>query len=494
MRWVLQTLWVIVVVVVPALGVWVASSLAAYRNGPVWLALACGLLLFPVLPVAWEVRARRRLARAKREPSKMFSTWDRVVLRTLAVNLLFMGALVAAFPTAAFAALSTRGDWFLKDRHDEGAQTARRTLFAAAGGLEWLYRAAHKNPYDDMLERRADQQPSPEPAPVVMASAEPDAPSATPAPTRRGPAPVPTPEPPAEARFSADGVPEWPLPARLHPAVAEMPASVETSVASVGRYLAGQEKNPWLRVKALHDYVADRVAYDVESYRSGRFPPQDAQAVFRTRRSVCAGYANLLAALGEAAGEDIVVVGGDARNDGSDVTGEGHAWNAARIGGRWVLLDATWDAGNVEGDRFEKEYGTEYLFPPPPVQGVTHFPEEPQWQLRSPPLSRGEFFRQPMLKAGFFAEGLELLAPDRSQVTVDGPLLLSVHNPRQRWLMAHFDDGQGGGGGKCAVEGGEPAAVRCEFPSQGTYRVRLFVGRQQYGTYHGVGEIEAHSN
>lgn len=71
----------------------------------------------------------------------------------------------------------------------------------------------------------------------------------------------------------------------------------------------------------------------------------------------------------------IVVVGGDARNDGGDVTGEGHAWNAARIGGHWVLLDATWDAGNVKGDRFEKDYGTEYLFAPPQVQGVTHFPD-----------------------------------------------------------------------------------------------------------------------
>jgi len=358
-----------------------------------------------------------------------------------------------------------------------------------------VYRAVHKSPYDDMLRRRAEDEPSPEPAPVAIASAEPEPPSDAPAPTGRGrtPAPVPTPEPPAEVRFSADGVPEWPLPERLHPAVAELPASVETSVAGVGRYLAGREANPWLRVKALHDYVADRVAYDVEAYRSGRFPPQDAETVFRTRRSVCAGYANLLAALGEAAGENIVVVGGDARNDGGDVTGEGHAWNAARIGGRWALLDATWDAGSVKGDRFEKDYGTEYLFAPPPVQGVTHFPDEPQWQLRAPPLSRGEFFRQPMMKAGFYAEGLELLAPDRSQVTVDGPLLLSLRNPRQRWLMAHYDAGQGGGSGECTASGRESFAVRCEFPGQGTYRVRLFVGRQQYGTYAGVGEIEAHS-
>ncbi|HET8648101.1 MAG TPA: transglutaminase domain-containing protein [Vicinamibacteria bacterium] len=481
MRWALETLWVLVVVLVPALGVWLASSLALYRNGPVWLALGCGLLLFPVLPVAWEVRARRRRAQAGRLPSRTFTTWDRVVLRTLAVNVAFMAALLAGFPGAAFAALSTRGDWFLQGRQDAGAQKARRTLFAIAGGLEWLHGAARPNPYDDALERRGQEPPpSPQPAPVAMASA-------TPAP------PVAGEEPPAEeevARFSPEGVPQWPLPPRLHPAVAELPASAETGIAEVARYLAARESDPWLRVKALHDYVADRVAYDVASYRSGRFPPQDAQTVFRTRLSVCAGYANLLAALGEAAGETIVVVGGDARGDEAGLTGEGHAWNAARIGGRWALLDATWDAGSVDGDRFAKEYGTEYLFPPPEVQGVTHFPEEPEWQLRTPPLSRGEFFRQPMMKAGFFAEGLALLAPDRSQVTVQGPLEVSVANPRRRWLLARYQGPEGQG--QCAVSPGDPVSVRCAPPAPGSYRVRLFVGRQRYGQYEGVGQIEAH--
>jgi hypothetical protein len=500
-RWVLETLWVLVVVLVPALGVWMSSSLAAYRNGPVWLAVVCGLLLFPVLPVAWELRARRRRARDKREPSNTFTTWDRVVLRTLAVNAAFMAALLACFPAAAFAALSTRGDWFLKGRGDEGAEQARRTLFAIAGGLEWLYRGVRRNPYDDLLERRAQGQPSPEPAPVAIATAEPEPAPPSPEPPGRGRA-VPSPQPPPEPRFSADGVPEWPLPARLHAAVVELPPSAESSIADVGRYLAGRESNPWLRVKALHDYVADRVAYDVESYRSGKFPPQDAQTVFRTRRSVCAGYANLLAALGEAAGQEIVVIGGDARSDGADLTGEGHAWNAARIGARWALVDATWDAGNVKGDRFEKEYGTDYLFAPPEVQGVTHFPDEERWQLRPTPLSRGEFFRQPMMKAGFFAEGLELVSPDRSQVSVDGALEIALRNPRQRWLMADFEAQPGGGPvpvspddrgrGDCAVDGGR-TAVSCRFPAPGSYRVRLFAGARQYGHYTGVGELEAHS-
>ena len=38
----LELLWIVVVVLAPALGVWTASSLAAYLNGPVWL--TCTLL------------------------------------------------------------------------------------------------------------------------------------------------------------------------------------------------------------------------------------------------------------------------------------------------------------------------------------------------------------------------------------------------------------------------------------------------------------------
>jgi hypothetical protein len=98
-----------------------------------------------------------------------------------------------------------------------------------------------------------------------------------------------------------------------------------------------------------------------------------------------------------------------------------------------------------------------------------------------------------MMKAGFFAEGLSLVSPDRSQVSVDGQLDVALRNPRQRWLMAHFEDGQGGSKGDCDVTGGESAAVRCRFPVPGRYRVRLYVGRQQYGQYTGVGELEAHS-
>ena len=63
---------------------------------------------------------------------------------------------------------------------------------------------------------------------------------------------------------------------KMHPAVRALPASAETSPEAVGRYLAAHENDPWRLARAVHDYVADRVEYDVASYRAGVYPPQDA--------------------------------------------------------------------------------------------------------------------------------------------------------------------------------------------------------------------------
>lgn len=480
MKPVLKIVGIAAVVVVPALGVWLGSSLAAYLNGPVWLASLSGLLLFPVLPLLWEGYAARRRAKKGHLGPRFFTTWDRIVFRTIAINLLFLCALLMTFPTAAFAALSTRGDWFLEGRAGEHVETARAALFKAARGLEWLYDAKRENPYEELLDKKADAEPSPEPAPV-----------ATPAPAEEER--VPEEEVPREPRFSADGIPVWPLPAELHPLIGSVPAEAEQSVAGVARYIAYNESQPWLRIKALHDYVADRVAYDVEAYQRREYPPQDAESVFRSRRSVCAGYANLLAALGQAAGEDVVVIGGDARVRGSDVTGEGHAWNAARIDGGWVLIDATWDAGYLSEGRFVKQYGTEYLFTPPQVQGVTHFPEDARWQLRQPHLDRGEFFRQPMMRARFYAEGLELLAPDRPQVSANDRLEVAIRNPRKRYFLGRSEGRDGGSPRDCEVQNGRAAAIRCRFSEEGTYRVVILSGPSRHGTFWGVGEIEVQS-
>ena len=61
-----RLVWWALVIATPVLGVWIGSSLAAYMNGPRWLVILAGALLFPVLPLTWEwIAWSRKTARAK---------------------------------------------------------------------------------------------------------------------------------------------------------------------------------------------------------------------------------------------------------------------------------------------------------------------------------------------------------------------------------------------------------------------------------------------
>ena len=484
-------------VAIPLLAVWLASSLAAYRNGPVWLAILCGLLVL-LIPLLWDGLSRWRTSRGRAlrarvlrsealRPKDGLTFADRFIVRTVVVSLLFLGVLIVRSPQTAFAALSTRGDWFLDGREGPAVDRARAVLFTAADRLQWLYNALNDNPYEDLIDPKNEAAPPPVPEdsqPAPLQERTPEPPPTNTDPTAKDPPPTP--------QLAPDGRPLWPLPTTLHPLVVDMPATVETSLEDVARYIAANEPDRWQRIKALHDYVADRVAYDTVAYFSRDMPPQDANTVFRTHKGVCAGYAQLLAAMGVAAGEEIVVVVGDARTESSDLTGEGHAWNAAQIDGAWYLIDPTWDSGHLEGQEFVKAYTTSNLFTPPTVFSITHFPDETRWQLHDPPIARGDFFRQPVMRPEFFASGLELISPRRSQVDVDGAFDVQLRRPEGRYILGRYKSDAGSDEGRCTVTHAATTTVHCPLPGPGTYHVDLFGSPVEFGTYNLIGQFEVH--
>ena len=289
---------------------------------------------------------------------------------------------------------------------------------------------------------------------------------------------------------------KWPWKnATLHPLIANMPASAETSIKSVAQYIAEREKDPVLRIKALHDYVADRIAYDHVAYYTHTYPDQSSRTVFKTRKGVCAGYANLLCALASAIGEKIVVVVGDSRDSAAGdklAGGGGHAWNAACINGKWYPLDATWDAGNTSRERgFEKAYRTEYLLTPPEVMIQSHFPESEKWQLLDHPLSIGEFLRQPMLDPSFLASHLTLIRPTRAVNETDSNAVVIVKNPDQKWLMVGLEQDGREIGTVSDPNNEKYAKLERQLPGKGRYRLKMYANREdKYGPYQYVGSLD----
>jgi transglutaminase-like putative cysteine protease len=473
----------------PVLGVWLASSLAAFSNRSILLSVIAGVFLFPVLPLVWELWSsykRRKLGKS----GEQTLTWgDRLTIRTLVINLVAIAGLLIWQPSNSFIALSTRGDWMLGGMKGDAVEVTRQSLFKIAGGLEWLYNAFNKNPYEKYDDGSNKIKPEPQTDRVARNPFENLPSPSTSKPKLDTSKPQPTANKPQTTIQAAKNAWAWDGQG-LHPAIASMPANVETSIESVAQYIVSKETDPVLRVKALHDYVADRVAYDAESYFAGVYPPQDAETVFRTRKSVCAGYAKLLEALGKAAGVEIVYVTGKSRSQVSELSGQGHAWNGVKVNGQWYLIDPTWDSGYVSREKgFTKNYRTEYLMPPPEVIGITHFPKDPAWQLRSNPINQGEFLRQPMMRPKFFADGLSLISPQRSQVDTNSDAVISLANPQKRWILASYNPKGSSGSQNC----GQPIQdkqVSCPLPSSGNYEVSLFTSTENRGKFDYVGKLE----
>lgn len=151
-----------------------------------------------------------------------------------------------------------------------------------------------------------------------------------------------------------------------------MPASAEVSIDAVGAYLRTSAPDPAARLEALHDWMADRIAYDPYAVKNPTPPEdEDPQQVFDRRKGVCEGYARLFVAIGRAAGLDVAYVLGVAR------LGEGtvalHAWNEARTGGRVEPIDVTWDAGWVDdAGVYRKAFSRRYFLAPADAFGRDH--------------------------------------------------------------------------------------------------------------------------
>lgn len=107
-------------------------------------------------------------------------------------------------------------------------------------------------------------------------------------------------------------------------------AEVDRQVGEVLERLVTPAMNDHQRVKAIHDWIVLRLAYDVGLDR------YTAYEALRTGKAVCQGYALLAYKMLNAAGLPARIVEG--------TTAEGdHAWNLVQVEGRWYHLDVTWD-------------------------------------------------------------------------------------------------------------------------------------------------------
>lgn len=114
------------------------------------------------------------------------------------------------------------------------------------------------------------------------------------------------------------------------------------------------------KAKAIYDYVAKNVSYDVEKYENDDFNWDDsALKTLESKTGVCQDYAYLAIAMLRASDIEARFVEGRA---GGIFPGR-HAWVEANLDGEWVTLDPTWGSGYLKDDKFVPAFNEDYFDP-----------------------------------------------------------------------------------------------------------------------------------
>lgn len=166
---------------------------------------------------------------------------------------------------------------------------------------------------------------------------------------------------------------------------------------------------------AIYEWVARHIRYDFKAFLKGRFPSSDPLRVIRRRKAICGGYSALINELCRHAGLQSVPVigyskGADYRENQRFLRSD-HVWNAMKVNGRWVLLDATWGSGFAlprkqicrkllyqlfhldyrPKFRWKKKYQKEWWDVHPERMVMDHLPANPIWQLQDVALAEKNF-------------------------------------------------------------------------------------------------------
>ncbi|MBC8315789.1 MAG: hypothetical protein H8E51_09825 [Bacteroidetes bacterium] len=176
--------------------------------------------------------------------------------------------------------------------------------------------------------------------------------------------------------------------------VRSIPSRVTRSPGMFASYLETTFAIDEERVKALYIWLAKEINYDVKRTDSPiRFESMGELVDFtlRSKHGVCQGYAEVFKNICERMGIKAFTIHGYTKADDKIKTDQGHAWNAAKISGRWYLFDPTWGSGYVNGNRYCKSFSLDFYKAPPDSLIATHMPFDPLWQLKPYPVNHSEF-------------------------------------------------------------------------------------------------------
>ena len=319
----------------------------------------------------------------------------------------------------------------------------------------------------------------------------------------------PLPPPPAAPTAAGMDAPEYPpdtsvyrtgVPLRVAVTTAEKVKSTTVRTKFdlqnlVHRLVVGLD-DPFLKLKAIHDWIALSIRYDMKAYRSQSIRAQTPYVVLREGRAVCEGYAVLFETMCALAALDVTHVSGYARGVGErpqDLnvsTRPNHAWNVATVGGHRYLIDVTWDAGVGPAQLAKEKYSTSYFLQTPEAMIYSHFPENAEDQLLEPTVAAKDFVELPFLDGLFFdtvASGHKHL---QRSMQLTEPLAIKFTIRSGKTVAAElFKVGTMRRIPSADFHRSRERATLYLAPPEGTYLLRLYGGEQAKKEMVSMGEV-----
>lgn len=177
-----------------------------------------------------------------------------------------------------------------------------------------------------------------------------------------------------------------------HAGLPQFHRSRATSLPSLALALTEPFPSALEKARVLFTWLHHNISYDVTAFFGNAIPAQDPRSTLRSGLAVCAGYAELFAALAFHAGlEAVVVMGhgkgyGHSSNPDAPYEPKGHAWNAVKLApDYWHLIDPCWGAGHIKGPptpTYTAAFSAANFISPPSTFGRFHFPENSAYQHR----------------------------------------------------------------------------------------------------------------
>ena len=173
----------------------------------------------------------------------------------------------------------------------------------------------------------------------------------------------------------------------------------------------------------LQEYYNPRQRKYQFRYKSEEEKAQKLQAIkdqlvnnaFRTKMGVCEEYAQSFKKICDLLNIDSQVIKGNVRSNANEIgqieSSTNHAWNAVKINGYWIILDATWAAGYEYNGRWIRKFNNYFFNMPKDKIFKTHLPEDQLWVLRFGRMNIQEFYNQPIYSQTFLSLKAELISP-----------------------------------------------------------------------------------